>query len=405
MLGNRRPHNFLIDQSKSLHRKFLASYSPANHCIKVRQVVQLHCVVGHRVPHCASSCCNMTKSPGQKISGLSRVPADVLRSCMKEGLSVRAIATKLCASGYRVSKSTVHRSLGDLRRPADMPFNVNAPRPKKLSSRTKRWLCRQIRVSYMRTTSELHHALVQHGLSICHKTVLRGLQSIKSLRYVHPKRCIPLTTRHKYQRLQYARECLAANFDWSKALFADEKVWYLDGPRERPKVWQDKRDPPVPLPRTGARNRSLYVWAAMSRDFIPDIVCVPSVWNAREYCQILTDALLPYPAIQQYTLVHDRDPVHTAKHTHGWLQEHQIHSKLLPPKGADMNPLENLWGILTARVFPQNKTYTSTETLLESVRAAWQQIQTDRPLRHALINSMPNRLRLVMTKKGAFSKY
>jgi transposase len=324
---------------------------------------------------------------------------------MTGDMSVRAIAAKLCAAGFRVSKTTVHRKLADLRQQAGVTISTNLCRPRKLTARSKRWLCRQIRVSNVRTTSALHQSLIQHGLSICHKTVLRGLKSIKSLRYVRPKRCIPLTVRHKTQRLQFARECLASKFDWSKALFADEKVWYLDGPSVRSKLWQDARDPPVRLPRTGERNRSVYIWGGISRDFVPELTCVPSKFNAQGYCDILADALLPYPTIHQYTLVHDRDSVHTAKYTESWLQAHHIHSKLLPPKGADMNPLENVWAIVSAKVFPQNKTYTSTEALVKCVCAAWREIQTDRALRHALINSMPNRLALVVAKKGALTKY
>lgn len=347
----------------------------------------------------------MARSPSQKFSARSKACADTLRSCWKAGLSERAIAAKLCAAGFHVSNATIHRRITDLRVQAGGPRKLLSPRSKKLTPRTKRWLCRQVRVSGVRTTRMLHHAVLQHGLEVSRQTVLRALQSIQTLRYTRPKKCIPLTRRHKAQRLRWARQCLSVHIDWSKALFADEKVWYLDGPTVRPKLWQDIRDPPQLLPRTGARNRSVYIWGAISCDFVPDIVCVPSVFNAGTYCQILSHTLVPHPTIQQYTLFHDRHPVHTAARTDSWLRQQHIRTELLPAKGADMNPIENVWGWLSATVFPQNKTYSSTEALVTAIRHAWQHLQADRVLRCALIDSMPNRLGQVVDKKGAWTKY
>lgn len=347
----------------------------------------------------------MVKSLAQKKSIRSRVPPDLLRSCMNRGLTERAIAAELSAIGYHVSQTTVHRRLADLwKQTCTVGKTINKQRA-KITPRTKRWMCRHIRVSGVRTTGKLHTQVQQLGVSVSHRTVLRALQSVKTLRFSHLRHYIPLTKQHQQQRYHWAQECLAANIDWNKVLFTDEKVWYLDGPDVRPKVWQDTRDPPPGLPRTGARHRSVYVWGAISADFVPDLVLVPNVYTARAYCQVLTDGLLPYDAIRQYTLFHDRHPVHTATYTQTWLTQEHILSRLMPPKGADMNPIENVWAYVSATVFPQNKTYTSTQTLIASIHSAWRTIQTDSALRHTLVSSMPRRLEEVVTKKGAWTTY
>jgi len=405
MLDNRRPASFFIDAHIPRLHPYRAASKAANQCQKVHIVVESQLPSESSVTHCALHFFFMVKSLAPKKSRPSRVPADLLWSCINRGLTERAIAVELSAVGYHVSQATVHRRLADLRKETYTAGKTTHKQRTKLTPRTKRWLCRQIRVSGIRTTRRLHSLVQQFGVSVSQRTVLRGLQSIETLHFSHPKHCIPLTPQHKQQRLQWAQECLAAHIDWCKVLFADEKVWYLDGPNVRPKVWQDVRDPPQRLPRTGARNRSVYIWGAISSDFVPHFVCVPNVFTAHTYCQVLTDALLPYPAIRQYTLFHDRHPVHTAAHTNRWLTQEHIHHRLMPPKGADMNPIENIWAYLTAKVFPQNKTYTSTQTLIASIRSAWHQIQTDSTLRSALISSMPRRLEQVVANKGAWTKY
>jgi hypothetical protein len=74
--------------------------------------------------------------------------------------------------------------------------------------------------------------------------------------------------------------------------------------------------------------------------------------------------------------------------------------KLLPTKGADLNPIENLWALVSRKVYPQNKTYTSIKTLREAIEAAWGEIRTDVELCRNLIDSMPNRLQQVVRAKG-----
>ena len=64
---------------------------------------------------------------------------------------------------------------------------------------------------------------------------------------------------------------MSENINWTNVFFADEKVWLYDGPARRPKLWYDKRDAPLALPRKGAVSKSLAVWGTFSVDRAPDL--------------------------------------------------------------------------------------------------------------------------------------
>lgn len=196
-----------------------------------------------------------------------------------------------------------------------------------------------------------------------------------------------------------------AKIDWSKVVFADEKLWFLDGPAVRPKVWQDKRFPPVRIPTKGNRNEAVAVWGAFSLGKVPDLCVIPNHCNSAQYCDTLANALLPHVSVQQYTLYHDRLPAHMSAQTERWLQAHHLKTVLFPAKGADMNPIENLWGIVTRKVYGGTKTYTNTDSLIAAVNAAWAEIQQNKGLRRKLVSSMSKRLAEVVGRRGDWISY
>ena len=87
------------------------------------------------------------------------------------------------------------------------------------------------------------------------------------------------------------------------------------------------------------------------------------------------------------------------------MSDHGLKVQLFPPKAADINPMENLWGILTKKVFTGTTTYTIEESLLAAIEAAWATIRADRGLRQSLVNSMTGRLQQVIERKGDWADF
>jgi hypothetical protein len=79
--------------------------------------------------------------------------------------------------------------------------------------------------------------------------------------------------------------------------------------------------------------------------------------------------------------------------------------QLFPPKAADMNPMENVWGILTKKACTGTMTYTNVESLLAAIEAAWATIRANRGLRQSLVNSMTGRLQQVVERKGHWADF
>jgi len=70
-----------------------------------------------------------------------------------------------------------------------------------------------------------------------------------------------------------------------------------------------------------------------------------------------------------------------------------------PPKSPDLNPMENVFGLLVARrVYADNRQYDSVADLTLSIRQCWAAITQDelRPF----IDSLPSRMEAVISSHG-----
>lgn len=240
------------------------------------------------------------------------VPTDILQKGIREGLSQRALVRKYCDLGFKISRTSLQRRLHVMRsqKCGFQKFDIrSAP---KLSERVGRHLERLVRFHDLRSTTSLHKELVKEGHCVSYSTVYRLLKSRRNLCLRRPRQRPFLTVAQMKARQDWARHALAHKIDWNKVMFADEKVWSLDGPVYRSKVWCDKRDPSLILPRKGTISRSVYVWGAFSSNVVPSLVRVSAHINSREYCDVLQKALLPVLPTKRLTLYHDR---HTAHHS------------------------------------------------------------------------------------------
>jgi DDE superfamily endonuclease len=69
-----------------------------------------------------------------------------------------------------------------------------------------------------------------------------------------------------------------------------------------------------------------------------------------KYLEILQNVFLPsisakFPD-QKVKFVQDQSPIHTSRVVKKWFIQHRDEIEVLPwpPKGADINPIENVWG-------------------------------------------------------------
>ncbi len=97
----------------------------------------------------------------------------------------------------------------------------------------------------------------------------------------------------------------------------------------------------------------------------------------------------------------DLAPAHTAKSTTSWLNDHSVGVLDWPANSPDLNPIENLWGIVKRKM--RNKRPKNADELKATVKEPWASIPPQQC--HKLITSMPRRIEAVIKAKGAPTKY
>ena len=333
------------------------------------------------------------------------VPTKLWETLVRSHASEREIAHQLNVKGFHVSRSTVHRRLISFRAVHASVAKSAGKSKCVLSDRTERYMVRLIRVHNFRSTAEVHAELKKAEYDVSHKTVLRKLKRIGSLHFGRPRQRVRLTKAQQAERLRWASTALADQIDWTQVFFADEKIWSCDGPVRRRKIWFDERDPPQRLLRRGALSRGLTMWGAFSLRHAPNLQPVSTHMDSTEYCNVIENGLLPFWPTRTHALYHDRLTAHTSRATQEWLRAHGLRTRLLPPKATDLNPIENLWGIMSGRVYKATKTYDSVESLRTAVTDTRASIQKDDGLRARLVGSVVYRLQQVVDRKGQCSDF
>lgn len=333
------------------------------------------------------------------------VPKQLIWSLLRDGFSVRDIAQQLQQQGYKVCKSTVQNTLAKLKRESGIAAALLKRRQKKLSKRATRIITELIRFQDVTSKRGVWAKLQELGYDVSYQTVRRTLKAMKNIKFAKPKKRAMMTADHRRRRLAWARQQLRDPPDWAKVFYADEKQWKLDGPTSRGKVLYDTRDPYPTLEQTGVSDNAVHVWGAFSRDRCLDLSFVSRTFDSAEYINVLSKQFPVNRGSPVTVLLHDRHPVHKSKQTVEWLQQAQIEVILLPAKSPDLNLIENMWSLVSRRVYTGVHVYTSKSVLTAAVLQAWAVVASDRRLRENLVDSMTRRLKAVVKMHGASTKY
>ncbi len=97
----------------------------------------------------------------------------------------------------------------------------------------------------------------------------------------------------------------------------------------------------------------------------------------------------------------DLAPAHTAKGTKSWFNDHGVTVLDWPANSPDLNPIENLWGIVKRKM--RDTRPNNADELKATVKETWASIPPQQC--HKLITSMPRRIEAVIKAKGAPTKY
>ncbi len=135
--------------------------------------------------------------------------------------------------------------------------------------------------------------------------------------------------------------------------------------------------------------QSVMVWGAMSSAGVGPLCFLRSKANTAAYQEVLEHFMLP-AADQLYgnadfIFQQDLAPAHSAKATSTWFKDHDIPVLNRLANSPDLNPKENLWGIVKRKM--RYARPNNVEELKATIRATWALITPEQC--HRLIDSMP----------------
>jgi len=316
-----------------------------------------------------------------------RAKIDVLRS---EKWSIRRIAKKIRRS-TTVVFNYLHLGL-------KYGLKGNSGRKKIISNINRKKiisLASQKKMSARQIKAEL---LLDQSV----RTVQRVLRSCPHLIYQKFMKKPRLNKDNKSSRLEFARNCIKKRIDWSKIIWSDEKRFNLDGPDGIHYYWHDLRTEPEYLSKRSFGGGSVMLWAAFEGNQLLQLYFMDSAYNSKDYTNMLEYSLLPYLNPDD-VFMQDNASIHNSKHTNNWLKVNKVPQLKFPAHSPDLNPIENVWGILTRAVFANGRQFKKKEELKIAIQDAWNSI-LESTLEN-LIESMPDRIISVIAKNGGLIEY
>lgn len=149
---------------------------------------------------------------------------------------------------------------------------------------------------------------------------------------------------------------------------------------------------------------SVMVWTCFSANGVGPFHKIDGTMDRFMYKNILETKMIPHAEWNmplRWVFQHDNDPKHTSKVVKDFIEENGIQVLDWPAQSPDLNPIENLFGILKKSV--SGKRFKNRNELFQGLKAEWKRVPES--VLNNLIESMPRRCAEVIKNKGSYTKY
>lgn len=242
--------------------------------------------------------------------------------------------------------------------------------------------------------------LSRRNIQVSRSTVKRRLDA-NAVRYRSTIKKPLLTPIHVEKRLRWANENLST--DWSKVVYTDESSFWLVNPLTH--TWCSATNRTVV--RTIKHPQKVHVYGAFCERGFGKLTVFTGNLNAVRMCQLYRTTLLPSAKKyygndnSKWLLLEDNDPKHKSRLCNAWKEENGIEQMEWPPQSPDCNPIENVWGIIKARL--RGRSFHNLKQLSSFIQRQWNGFP--RSYAQNLSQSMPSRCARVIEKQGEWIKY
>jgi transposase len=216
-----------------------------------------------------------------------------------------------------------------------------------------------------------------------------------------PRRQQLLTPKQELKRVEFAEKQLMSNIDWTAdVIITDESRFSLHDDSRR--VWVKRG---IYNPGTFHQQekfaKSIMVWGAIGKGWRSPLIVVKGNLNTEGYLNLLQenkilDQLNEKYGERKYNFQYDGAPAHRSKKAIEWLQDRANSIPDWPPNSPDLSVIENLWGILKAKLAvrdPQN-----LKEMEQYLMEEW--LNIDQKTIDKLIAETPGRFQMVTIEKG-----
>jgi transposase len=279
-------------------------------------------------------------------------------------------------------------------------------RKSTVDERTKRWLVNKAKTEKMGSRRLAQLEIDGKPLGIGDRQIRRIISSQDHMKFKKAQRAPSLTKVHKSQRVIFSKIRVNKPLVNNRTIWSDEKFWNLDGPDGLKSWWHDLRAEPVICISRHKGGGGLMTWAAFSRKGKLQLVFFRGTVNGEKYRDTLRSVLLPWARENHkkgFEYQHDNATIHTAKATQAFFKAEKVKVVKWPAKSPDLNPIENLWGIMARDVYGEGRQYEHLDDLEAAIRKAWEAIPQSRL--DALLNSMDNRYFECISRHGNKTSY
>jgi len=281
-------------------------------------------------------------------------------------------------------------------------------RKRKTTTREDRILLKHSITDPRKTSDQLRNDLAGYGVNVCSSTVRRRLLAVGRPAHKPYKKQL-LTTAMKRKRLLWAKQHRHwTKEQWGKVMYSDESHFEVQGQRSqyvRRSVGEPIRQQHIDQ-RVKHPQKKMF-WGCFTVHGPGTLQPVTGMMNGDAYVEVLRRKMIPamekhFPA-GDGIFQHDLAPCHTSRKVKQFLQENNINMLSWPGNSPDVNPIENLWGIVKTRL--RKYDCTTQVKLMEAVVQIWFHDQELRDMCSKLVQSMPNRVKRVIAVRGGHIKY